>query len=136
MRQAYHIVLHLLGLGCIAVCLAIVGSKGSLNLHWSGWVAVAFFVLMSAGIVCGWFPWRGQPLRVLVKGVYVMSALALIGFGFTMDDPVRPPMWMVLACVGLAIVARIIIRVVLRVWGGDDEDMAADSGAARSDPMF
>ena len=51
---------------------------------------VAFFVVMSVGIVCGWFPWRGQPLRVLVKGFYVMSALALIGFGFAMDDPMRP----------------------------------------------
>ena len=110
MKTAYHIVMHLLGLGCIAVCLAIVGSKGDLDLHWSGWIAVAFFVLMSVGIVCGWFPWRGRPLRVLVKGFYVMSALALIGFGFAMDDPLRPPMWLVLSGVALAIALRIVIQ--------------------------
>jgi MFS family permease len=138
MKTAYHIVMHLLGLGCIAVCLAIVGSKGDLDLHWSGWIAVAFFVLMSVGIVCGWFPWRGRPLRVLVKGFYVMSALALIGFGFTIDDPIRPQMWMVLVGLGVAIIARIAIRVVMRVWGGEDEDGSevALPKAVNTDPMF
>lgn len=138
MKNAYHTLLHLLGLGCIAACLAIVGTKGDLDIHWSGWVAVAFFALMSVGIVCGWFPWRGQPLRMLVKGFYVMSALALIGFGFTMSDPMRPQLWMVLACVGAAIVVRILVRVVLRVWGGDDDDLpaAVEPTTASSDPFF
>lgn len=137
MKTAYHILVHLLGLGCIAVCIAIVASKGDLDLH-VGWIAVAFLVLMSVGIVCGWFPWRGQPLRVLVKGFYVMSALALIGFGFAMDDPMRPPMWMMLACLGLAVVTRIVIRVVLRVWGGADEDApeVALPKAVNTDPLF
>lgn len=137
MKTAYHILMHLLGLGCIAACLAIVGTKGDLDIHWSGWIAVAFFALMSVGIVCGWFPWRGKPLRVLVKGFYVMSALALIGFGFTMNDPMRPQMWMVLALLAAAIVVRIVLRVVLHVRLGDDD--GADSlepGAGRSDPMF
>ena len=138
MKTGYHILLHLLGIGCIAACIAIVASLGQLDIHWSGWVAVAFFAMLSAGIVVGWFPWRGQPLRVLVKGFYVMSALALIGFGVAMNDPMRPQMWMVLALLAVAIAARILIRVVLRVWGGeDDEPIAAEAaGGARSDPMF
>ena len=138
MKTGYHILLHLLGIGCIAACIAIVASLGQLDIHWSGWVAVAFFAMLSAGIVAGWFPWRGQPLRVLAKGFYVMSALALIGFGFAMNDPMRPQMWMVLALLAVAIAARILIRVVLRVWGGeDDEPIAAEAaGGAGSDPMF
>jgi peptidoglycan/LPS O-acetylase OafA/YrhL len=138
MRTGYHILLHLLGLGCIAACIAIVWSKGALNIHWSGWIAVAFFALMSVGIVCGWFPWRGKPLRVLVKGFYVMSALALIGFGFTMSDPIRPQLWMVLACVGAAIVVRIALKLVLRGRNGDDEGNTPSPmpGPVSSDPMF
>jgi hypothetical protein len=122
MKLGYHIILHLLGIGCIAACLVIVGSKGDIDLYWSGWVAVAFFAMLALGILCGWFPWRGQPLRVLLKGVYVMSALALVGFGFSMDDPARPQLWMVLAPVAAAVVLRIPIRMTLNSRG----DTAAD----------
>lgn len=123
MKRAYHLLLHLMGLGCIAACLAIVISKGALNIHGVGWGAVAYFVLLSLGILCGWFPWRGKPLRVLVKGVYTMSALALIGFGFKLDDPWRPELWMVLAMPAAAIVVRIVLKVIfhLRDDGGDDD---------------
>ena len=116
MKVAYQIVLHVLGVGCIAACIAIVATMGSLDIHWSGWVAVAFFVVLALGILLGWFPWRGKPLLVLVKGFYVMSALALVGFGFTMSDPWRPQLWMVLAPVVAAIVARIVI-VLMRSRG-------------------
>ena len=116
MKVAYQIVLHVLGVGCIAACIAIVATMGSLDIHWSGWVAVAFFVVLALGILLGWFPWRGKPLLVLVKGFYVMSALALVGFGFTMSDPWRPQLWMVLAPVIAAIVARIVI-VLMRSRG-------------------
>jgi hypothetical protein len=116
LKVAYQIVLHVLGVGCIAACIAIVATMGSLDIHWSGWVAVAFFVVLALGILLGWFPWRGKPLLVLVKGFYVMSALALVGFGFTMSDPWRPQLWMVLAPVVAAIVARIVI-VLMRSRG-------------------
>jgi hypothetical protein len=116
LKVAYQIVLHVLGVGCIAACIAIVATMGSLDIHWSGWVAVAFFVVLALGILLGWFPWRGKPLLVLVKGFYVMSALALVGFGFTMSDPWRPQLWMVLAPVIAAIVARIVI-VLMRSRG-------------------
>lgn len=116
MKVAYQILLHVLGVGCIAACIAIVATMGSLDIHWSGWVAVAFFVVLALGILLGWFPWRGKPLLVLVKGFYVMSALALVGFGFTMSDPWRPQLWMVLAPVIAAIVARIVI-VLMRSRG-------------------
>ena len=116
MKVAYQIVLHVLGVGCIAACIAIVATMGSLDIHWSGWVAVGFFVVLALGILLGWFPWRGKPLLVLVKGFYVMSALALVGFGFTMSDPWRPQLWMVLAPVVAAIVARIVI-VLMRSRG-------------------
>lgn len=109
MKVAYQILLHVLGVGCVAACIAIVATMGSLDIHWSGWVAVGFFVVLALGILLGWFPWRGKPLLVLVKGFYVMSALALVGFGFTMSDPWRPQLWMVLAPVIAAIVARIVI---------------------------
>jgi hypothetical protein len=116
LKVAYQIVLHVLGVGCIAACIAIVATMGSLDIHWSGWVAVGFFVVLALGILLGWFPWRGKPLLVLVKGFYVMSALALVGFGFTMSDPWRPQLWMVLAPVVAAIVARIVI-VLMRSRG-------------------
>ena len=116
MKVAYQILLHVLGFGCIAACIAIVATMGSLDIHWSGWVAVAYFVVLALGILLGWFPWRGKPLLVLVKGFYVMSALALVGFGFTMSDPWRPQLWMVLAPVVAAIVARILI-VLMRSRG-------------------
>ena len=116
MKVAYQILLHVLGVGCIAACIAIVATMGSLDIHWSGWVAVAFFVVLALGILLGWFPWRGKPLLVLIKGFYVMSALALVGFGFTMSDPWRPQLWMVLAPVIAAVVARIVI-VLMRSRG-------------------
>jgi hypothetical protein len=116
LKVAYQILLHVLGVGCIAACIAIVATMGSLDIHWSGWVAVGFFVVLALGILLGWFPWRGKPLLVLVKGFYVMSALALVGFGFTMSDPWRPQLWMVLAPVIAAIVARIVI-VLMRSRG-------------------
>ena len=116
MKVAYQLLLHVLGVGCIAACIAIVATMGSLDIHWSGWVAVAYFVVLALGILLGWFPWRGKPLLVLVKGFYVMSALALVGFGFTMSDPWRPQLWMVLAPVVAAIVARILI-VLMRSRG-------------------
>ncbi len=116
MKVAYQILLHVLGVGCVAACIAIVATMGSLDIHWSGWVAVGFFVVLALGILLGWFPWRGKPLLVLVKGFYVMSALALVGFGFTMSDPWRPQLWMVLAPVIAAIVARIVI-VLMRSRG-------------------
>jgi hypothetical protein len=116
LKVAYQILLHVLGVGCIAACIAIVATMGSLDIHRSGWVAVGFFVVLALGILLGWFPWRGKPLLVLVKGFYVMSALALVGFGFTMSDPWRPQLWMVLAPVIAAIVARIVI-VLMRSRG-------------------
>ena len=112
MKVAYQILLHVLGVGCVAACIAIVATMGSLDIHWSGWVAVGFFVVLALGILLGWFPWRGKPLLVLVKGFYVMSALALVGFGFTMSDPWRPQLWMVLTPVVAAIVGRLVFNAV------------------------
>lgn len=117
MKPAYHFLVHLLGLGCVAACLAIVGTMGSLDIHWAGWIAVGFLGLLAVGIVAGWFPWRGRPLRMLIKGVYVMSAIALIGFGFSMKDPMRPQLWMVLGPVAAAIALRLLIRAVTRKAG-------------------
>jgi peptidoglycan/LPS O-acetylase OafA/YrhL len=125
LRVVYHIVLHLLGLGCVSACIAIVGTMGALDIHWTGWVAVAFLGLLSIGIVLGWFPWRGKPLRVLLKGFYVMSAVALIGFGFSMQDPMRPQLWMVLAPLAAAIVVRAVIRVAKRGRSDDQKTNSA-----------
>jgi peptidoglycan/LPS O-acetylase OafA/YrhL len=127
LKAAYHILMHLLGVGCIAACIAIVATLGSLDIHWSGWIAVAFFLMLAVGILLGWFPWRGRPLRVMIKGFYVMSALALLGFGFTMSDPSRPQLWMVLAPVVVAIAARIIIKIVRRSRGDTAAPNEADS---------
>lgn len=121
MKIAYHILTHVLGLGCIAACLAIVLSKGDVDIHWAGWIATAYFVVMGLAIVAGLFPWRGRPLQILIKGVYVMSALALIGFGFAMNDPMRVHLWMVLAGLGGAIVLRIILKVVFHLRDGGDD---------------
>lgn len=112
MKVAYHILMHLLGVGCIAACITIVATLGKLDIHWSGWIAVAFFAMLTVGIAAGWFPWRGRPLRVLLKGLYVMSALALVGFGFTMSDPLRPQLWLVLTPVVAALVGRVVYNAV------------------------
>lgn len=127
MKLAYHILMHVFGVGCIAACIAIVATLGKLNIHWSGWVAVGFFIMLAVGIGLGWFPWRGKPLRVMLKGFYVMSALALIGFGFSMSDPWRPQLWMVLAPVVAAMVARVVINVVTHSRGVSANGGGADS---------
>jgi hypothetical protein len=138
MKTAYHILMHLMGVACIAACIAIVATLGSLDLHWAGWLAVAFFALMALGIVTGWFPWRGAPLRVMIKGFYVMSALALIGFGFSMTDPFRPQLWMILAALAAAIALRMVIRVVMH-GRGDEPPIAPEPPPRRApadDPFF
>ena len=127
MKVAYHILMHLLGVGCIAGCITIVATMGSLDIHWSGWIAVAFFVMLAVGILLGWFPWRGKPLRVMIKGFYVMSALALFGFGFTMSDPWRPQLWMVLAPVVAAILVRIIVVVMRSRADAQQHSAGSDS---------
>ena len=132
MKVVYHIVLHLLGLGFVAACIAIVGTMGALDIHWVGWFAVAFLGLLAVGIVLGWFPWRGKPLRMLLKGFYLMSALALIGFGFAMDDPLKPEWWMVLAPLGIAIVLRVAIRIATRGRDRHVESPAAVQAEAAS----
>lgn len=119
LKVAYHILMHLLGVGCIAACIAIVATMGSLDIHWSGWIAVAFFAVLTVGIAAGWFPWRGRPLRVLLKGLYVMSALALVGFGFTMSDPLRPPLWLVLTPLAAALVGRAVYNAVTHARSRD-----------------
>ena len=124
MKVGYHIILHLLGLGCVAACIAIVGTLGALDIHWVGWFAVAFLGLLAVGIVVGWFPWRGKPLRVLLKGFYAMSALALIGFGFPKDDPLRPQWWMVLATLAAAILVRIVLKVVFHLRDDMEDEPA------------
>jgi len=140
LKVAYHVILNLLGLGCVAACIAIVGTMGALDIHWTGWVAVAFLGLLALGIVVGWFPWRGKPLRVLLKGFYVMSAVALIGFGFSMQDPMRPQLWMVLVPLAVAIVVRVAIRVVMRQRGGNRDSLPAPPPASLratvDDPFF
>lgn len=138
MKVAYHILTHLLGIACIAACIAIVATMGALDIHWSGWLAVAFFAMLALGILAGWFPWRGRPLRVLVKGFYVMSALALIGFGFTMSDPLRPQLWMVLAGLGVALVIRIILKIVfhLRDEGEDEPSPHVKAETPNNDLLF
>lgn len=143
MKPAYHILTHVLGVGCIAACLAIVLSKGDVDIHWAGWVATAYFVVMALGIIVGLFPWRGRPLQILIKGVYVMSALALIGFGFAMNDPMRVHLWMVLAGLAGAIVLRVILKVVFHLRDGGDDALplsapAKDeaSGKSSHDALF
>lgn len=131
MKTAYHLILHLLGLACIAACIAIVATMGGLDIHWVGWVAVAFLGLLAVGIVVGWFPWRGKPMRVMVKGFYVMSALALIGFGFSMQDPLRPQLWMVLVPLAVAIVLRVVLKVVFHLRDDGDEDRPPAPAAGR-----
>jgi peptidoglycan/LPS O-acetylase OafA/YrhL len=134
MKLAYHILTNVLGLGCIVACLAIVLSKGDVDIHWAGWIATAYFGVLALGIVAGWFPWRGRPLQVLIKGVYVMSALALIGFGFAMNDPVRVHLWMVLAGLGGAIVLRVILKVVFHLRDAGEDAVPLSPPAADEAP--
>jgi hypothetical protein len=137
LKVAYHTLLHILGVGCIAACIAIVATMGALDIHWSGWVAVAFFAMLALGILIGWFPWRGKPMRVMLKGFYAMSALALLGFGFTLSDPMRPPLWMVLGPVALAMVARLAINIVMRARAGEKAEPPRRSASGGiDDPLF
>lgn len=114
MKIAYHILTHLFGLGCIAACIAIVASMGAIDIHWAGWLGVGYFAMSAIGILVGWFPWRGRPLQVMIKGFYTMSALAMIGFGFALSDPMRVHLWMVLAALGAAVLVRIAWKLATR----------------------
>ena len=137
MKLAYHILTHTFGLACIAACGVIVYTMGALDIHWSGWIAIGYFGMLALGIVAGWFPWRGRPLQILVKGIYVMSAMALIGFGFTMSDPWRPQLWMVAGVLGSAIALRIILKVIFHVRDdGDADKPSAPRAPASGDPLF
>lgn len=142
MKIAYHILTHLFGLGCIAACIAIVSSMGALDIHWSGWLGVAYFTMSVIGILVGWFPWRGRPLQVMIKGFYTMSALAMIGFGFSLKDPLRVHLWMVLAALGSAVLVRVVWKFATRGRdGGATPDLlgpdlrAADKPSAH-DSLF
>ena len=135
MKTAYHLVLHSLGIGCIAACIAIVATMGALDIHWSGWLSVAFFAVLAIGIAVGWFPWRGKPLRVMIKGFYVMSALALFGFGFSMKDPLRPELWMVLLPVAAAVILRIFIKIVTKGRNAPTVEIVPRRASA-DDPFF
>lgn len=121
MKGVYHIVLHTLGVGCVAACISIVATMGALDIHWSGWIAVGFFAMLTVGIAMGWFPWRGKPIRVMLKGWYVMSALALIGFGFKMSDPWRPQLWLVLTPVAAALIGRAVYNGVVHARSRTDQ---------------
>ncbi len=137
MKILYHLLTHLLGLGSIAACIAIVATMGSLDIHWSGWIAIGFFGMLALGILAGWFPWRGRPLQIMIKGFYVMSAVALIGFGFTLSDPWRPQLWMVVAALGGAILIRIVLKVIFHLRDeGDDENPTQASATPKHDVLL
>lgn len=137
MKILYHILTHLFGVGCIAACIAIVATMGSLDIHWSGWIAIGFFGMLALGILAGWFPWRGRPLQIMIKGFYVMSAVALIGFGFTLSDPWRPQLWMVVAALGGAILIRIVLKVIFHLRDeGDDGKPTQASATPKHDVLL
>ena len=137
MKIFYHILTHLFGLGSIAACIAIVATMGSLDIQWSGWIAIGFFGMLALGILAGWFPWRGRPLQIMVKGFYVMSAVALIGFGFTLNDPWRPQLWMVVAALGGAILIRIVLKVIFHLRDeGDDGKPTQASATPKHDVLL
>jgi len=60
LKVAYQILLHVLGVGCVAACIGI-ADDGALDIHWSGWVAVGFFVVLALGI--RWAGSRGGASR-------------------------------------------------------------------------
>jgi hypothetical protein len=61
-----------------------------------------------------------------------------LGFGFTQNDPMRPPLFVIALVLLAAVGLRAIINVVMRARGGVDRKPPAPP-AARSetfDPLF
>lgn len=112
LRLFWNILLHLLGLGCVAADIAIVATVGSIDIHWSGWFAVGFFGVLAMSIATGWVRIRGRPFVIIELGVYVMSAIALLGFGFTLDDPLRPSLVLIATPLLIAVLVRLIFKIV------------------------
>lgn len=114
MKLAWTLLLHLLGLACIAADIAVIATMGQfasfvpgwLPLNWMGWLAVGFFWMLALGVATCWLRILRQPVLLIMIGFYVMGALALIGFGFS-TDLTRPSLLVAAGPLALAIVLRI-----------------------------
>lgn len=111
LRLAWTILLHLLGLGCIAADIAIIATLGQHDLSWTGWLAVGFYWALAVGLAMGWQRIVGQPLKLIVLGFYVMATLMLLGLGFS-TAMAPPTLLLAFAPLATALVGRIILDIV------------------------
>jgi hypothetical protein len=111
MKPAWYIIFHLLGLGCIAVDIAIIATMGQFDLAWTGWVGVGFYWWLGVGIAFGWLRFVGQPLSLIILGFYVMATLALLGMGFS-PKLSSPSLLLAFAPLATALIGRIILDIV------------------------
>jgi hypothetical protein len=125
MKIAWTLLLHLVGLACIAADIVIVATVGSLDIHWSGWLAVGFFGVLAMGVATGWVRIRKRPLTIIALGVYVMSAIALLGFGFSINDPLRPSLVFIATPLLIAVFVRLIYKIVTHRRTPDEPEPAA-----------
>jgi hypothetical protein len=111
MKPGWYILLHLLGLGCIAADIAIIATLGQADLSWVGWVAIGFYWWLGVGVAFGWLRFVGQPLSLIILGVYVMATLLLLGIGFS-PQLSSPSLLLAFAPLATALIGRIILDIV------------------------
>jgi hypothetical protein len=112
-KLAWFIILHLLGVGCIAADIAIIATLGvqDLDLSWTGWVGVVFLWWLAVGVAMGWKRFIGRPLRLIILGFYIMATLMLLGIGFSADMG-QPTLLLGFAPLATALIGRIILDIV------------------------
>lgn len=112
-RLVWTILLHLLGLGCIAADIAIIATLGqaAIDLSWTGWLAVGFYWMLAVGLAMGWQRIVGQPLKLIILGFYVMATLMLLGLGFSVAMG-QPTLLLAFAPLATALIGRILLDII------------------------
>lgn len=111
MKPGWYIIFHLLGLGCIAADIAIIATLGQMNLAWTGWVAVGFYWWVAVGVAMGWKRFVGQPVTLMIFGLYVMATLALLGMAFA-PSLSAPSLLLAFAPLATALIGRIVLDII------------------------
>lgn len=124
MQTGWYILFHLLGLGCIAADVAIIGSIGQFDLGWTGWLAIGFYWWLAVGVAMGWKRFVGRPVTLVILGFYVMATLLLIGMGFSKKMS-SASLLLAFAPLAAALVGRIILDIIAHRTKPKAEPVAA-----------
>ncbi|MDP3494960.1 MAG: hypothetical protein Q8R82_17745 [Hyphomonadaceae bacterium] len=135
MKLAWAILLHLMGIGCIAADIAIIATLGRYDLAWTGWLAVGFYWMLALGLAMGWQRLIGRPLSVIVLGFYVMATLMLLGLGFS-PNMGQPTLLLAFAPLATALLGRIILDIIASRKSKPAAKPSAPTKATTHDTLF